>query len=454
MNRKSIIVFLFLITTYINVISQEAIGLILGQNNGITSSYINPTFINLSTHSYEIQIAGAHAFFDTDYGYIEKSSLLNIINNYSDLDYVRFDNISNVEQGQVVFKTDNSSSHVDLKGEVLGPGFMINITPSIKLGLSSRSRAYAAVRSIPDILNFYNINNTFTETIYSSGAVSGSSLAWSEINAHLSYQLNPKIVIGGNIKYLVTHAGSYVDVPLDFSFVYPDTELVSAASDGQYTIASSTDHENYNNGSGYGIELGISIDNFLNTGSSLGISLLDIGLANINGQKLVVGYDNSILLSRSNYSNIESIDTLFNQVRSDFEIQSESNSLNIGLPTALSIQYKYPITEKYSMEGVFVQRLKFWANQLSRSNSLMISGVYDTKNISAFLPVTLYDYTRPKIGLAFRLFYLTIGSDDLLSLFGKSQNFDSTDLYINLRFYPFKLGKGNKKNKAVKCFTF
>lgn len=455
MNKTLSIITLFCcITCTIQTYSQQASGLILGKYTSITSTYVNPSALHNSTHNFELQIIGVHGFFDTDYGYVKNSSLLNVLRNFQNIDYVSSDNIINAQNGEVIFKTNNAKSHLFVKSEILGPGLLLKINPTLNVGLSYRMRAHGSISSIPDIFNFYKINNTFTQTIYNADATSGVAMAWSEINAHISYELEPELHIGANVKYIQAHAGTYTDVPEAFSFSSADIESVTAESAGPLTIASTADSIMTNNGSGFGMDFGVTLSNILESLSTLSVSIIDVGAARLNGQKLIVNYDNSTTLLRSDYSNIESVDTLFDQIREDFNVLNTSNRFTILLPTALSVQYRHPIVENYSIEGSLTQRLKLSSNQISRPNSIMVAGVYDTKHISAYLPLTLIDYTRPKVGLAFRVFYLTVGFDDLLSLFGQSQNFDSTDFYVNLRFYPFHHSKNGKKNKNVKCYTF
>jgi len=127
------------------------------------------------------------------------------------------------------------------------------------------------------------------------------------------------------------------------------------------------------------------------------------------------------------------------------------------LPAALSIQYRQKINDHTSVEGHLVQRLKVVEMQMPRSNSLNVTGVYDRKHFSAFLPVTLYNYNDLRVGAAIRLGPLTIGSDHIMSFF-KQTDLSGTDVYVNLQVYPFELfgegkksgGKNSKKN--VSCY--
>ena len=438
-----------------NILAQEASGLVLGNNSGLTAAYINPSFISKSHYTWELQLIGAQGFLDTDYGYVNGSNLFSVINEIEDIQYVEQDNIPNAQSGDIVFKTENSKSHIDTKASVNGPGFIFNLQQNVKVGASYRLRSYATADNIAELNNFYELNNTIIQTEYEVAKSNAAAAIWSEYNLHASYTYNKNLIIGASVKYLQSHSGAYYDFPQDYNFISPDIESVAPTTEGRFSIgATNNDFNNKNIGSGLGIDVGINMLNFIGENSSLGISILDIGAINLSGRKLNGTYNPNSLINRSNYNNIENIDTLFNQINSDFEIVTEENNFTILLPTALSIQYSYPIYDNVNIEAVLTQRIKIAPHQIARSHSFMVAAVYDRKHISAFLPITLYDYKRPKVGLAVRAMYLTIGSDDLLSLIGKSHNFDSTDFYINLRFYPFKIFKKNKSNNDVECFKF
>jgi hypothetical protein len=62
-------------------------------------------------------------------------------------------------------------------------------------------------------------------------------------------------------------------------------------------------------------------------------------------------------------------------------------------------------------------------------------------------PLILSNYETVRMGFSARLGILTIGSDDLFSLFGKN-DFNGSSVYAALKINPF----GNSKNgKNVKC---
>ena len=435
-----------------NGFGQEAMGLKTGGYNGINSTRLNPAFAFKSKNKWDIQLAGAHAFFQTDYGHIHNSNLFKTLSNLDSITELNYpvDDIVMAEDLDVVYKIGASASHVDVHAEFLGPGFLFNVNPDLKVGMSYALRAYGSMHDIPSIFNYYSINNTFIDSTYTSEKINSVAARWHEVSFHVSKKID-KIVFGAQVKYLLGWGMGHFSVDNNFSFNSPTEASVTAASTGQFNVASIGWNESDRmQGTGIGIDIGINIDDFLMEGSQLGVSILDIGSISSAGQNITYGFDLQDSLVRDNYLDIRDDITLINQLNNDFEVIEDSGSLTAGLPLALSIQYKYQINEKFSFESALTQRIKLSKTMLSRPNSFYVGGVYENKYFSAYLPVTVYDYKSIRPGLALRALFFTIGSDDLLSLFGKN-DFNGTDLYVNLSFYPFWNGKDKTKNLKEGC---
>ena len=108
------------------------------------------------------------------------------------------------------------------------------------------------------------------------------------------------------------------------------------------------------------------------------------------------------------------------------------------------------------MNATLIQRLVINQPAVERGNLLAITPRYESRWISAFLPISIYNYQKVQIGAAVRLGFLTIGSDDLGGFIGKS-NLNGMDFYAGLKINPFQLGWGNGgggKGKAMPCYEF
>jgi hypothetical protein len=82
--------------------------------------------------------------------------------------------------------------------------------------------------------------------------------------------------------------------------------------------------------------------------------------------------------------------------------------------------------------------LKFNARTPWRPAQLAVVPRYENRFVGVSLPVSLFNYEDPRIGVAVRFYTMTIGTDRLGSLLGIS-NFNGMDFYFSFRF---NIGKG------------
>ena len=114
------------------------------------------------------------------------------------------------------------------------------------------------------------------------------------------------------------------------------------------------------------------------------------------------------------------------------------------------------IRENLYVNATLIQRTPIGTNTIERGNLFALTPRYESRWISAFLPVSIYNWQNFQIGTAIRLAFLTIGTENIGSFFGQ-KNLTGTDFYAAIRINPYKLGwknGGGKKGKAVKCYEF
>ncbi|MEO1624642.1 MAG: DUF5723 family protein, partial [Bacteroidota bacterium] len=132
------------------------------------------------------------------------------------------------------------------------------------------------------------------------------------------------------------------------------------------------------------------------------------------------------------------------------------NSFDVWLPSAISLQADYGITKQLYINGLLIQRLPTPEYAMRRGNFFAVSPRFEHRWFAASLPMSLYNWQKFRFGMAFRLAFLTIGSDNIGSILGESK-WTGTDFYMALRINPFKLGLGGRSNrggKNVKCYEF
>jgi hypothetical protein len=87
-----------------------------------------------------------------------------------------------------------------------------------------------------------------------------------------------------------------------------------------------------------------------------------------------------------------------------------------------------------------------------RRSLLAVTPRYENKWFEASLPISLYDYRSPQVGLAFRFYSITIGSDNLLP-FIIPMDIYSANIYASVKITLFKnplCGKGRARKKSKK----
>ena len=184
----------------------------------------------------------------------------------------------------------------------------------------------------------------------------------------------------------------------------------------------------------------------------IGVSILDIGSVKYNEddvQRQGIRIDEPNLYY-SNYTDIDP-DSIFRAIQSlDTIIDDErvGNANKIHLPTALSIQFDYNLynSKLYGfgslMQGLPISKKKYGQR---RANSLMAGIRFESKIFDFAIPISLYDYVTPQIGLSMRIYCLTVGTDKLLSLFGNTDVYGG-DIYAHLKIPIFYNPKCRKKS--------
>jgi len=439
--------------------AQERTGLSYGNYNGINATHLNPAFSTKSANRWDLQIVGAHAFFKTDYLAISNAGLIKLARESGDVIVPEFtDEPTSSPEGMTIIFDDNGKTNSVAKAEVLGPGFLLTVH-NFKFGIQAKARAMVSAKRIPGFFNPYNVENTSEGESYAFDKFNLAGAAWSEYVLHFGHELNDQVSYGINAKLLNGKVGGFVSNDEAVVVDKISVDQVNLSQGGQFSFGFTQNPAFNNSNYGFATDLGVLFQDVFKENSSLGVSLIDLGFIKIKDNQYTGLITNQTELFSEDYEEIEQADRLLDQLETDGVITETKAGFAVYMPTALSIQYSLPITNHLSAEGNIVQSVKFSKKQIARSNNLNVTMMYQRKYFAAFLPITLEEYKDPQIGLAFRVAYLTLGSDDLIGFFNQT-NFDSADFYVNLNFFPFdrnKKGRGKSKKNGrggIKCPDF
>ncbi len=211
------------------------------------------------------------------------------------------------------------------------------------------------------------------------------------------------------------------------------------------------------NGSGAGTDLGVvfvagekvSCKELYNW--KFGASVNDIGF--ISYKDLSVDYQ---LIS----TGTEFPDTAFvhsttldkvNQTLSDIvydnpSVSKTGNSFTIWLPMSATLSADKCLGDGFYIDAAMLRRLAVTYNMIYSPNIEALTPRYESKWLTVAIPLSLYNETDFHFGISLRFGPLTIGSDDLESLFVPGE-LAGTDVYIGLRISLFK--SDCKKQKAA-----
>lgn len=460
-----IIIFLLLLSA--NTFAQEQFGASPSNYTPTLSVFTNPSSMLDSKTWLDIHIIGAGAYAMNNLVYVEKSGILPLIRQRDR----EFDNNS------VKFNTNRNNYKAYNRN-------FVNVLSGVwsqgdhAAGLFFNGRSYTMTRGISGELvsiidSSLQGNEVAKNQPFDFSEMYFSSLNFGEIQLSYGYTFYKKkrdMLMGGiSLKKFIPIAGGAANIN-DLRFnLSSDTSFnyLFADMDAMYVQQST----NFFKG-GMGLDLGVTYQkmeadcrNYLPNSKKMGcrtiaykykigISVLDIGSVKFNAEDVQSQgvRINEPTLYFSDYTDVNP-DSIFQAIESLDTIINDENVKNINkihLPTALSVQFDYNLYDSkvfaYGslMQGLPISKKKFG---LRRANSLMVGARYESRFFDISMPISLYEYTNAQVGLSMRIYFLTIGTDKLLSLFGNTDLYGG-DIYAHVKIPIFYNPKCRKRAKS------
>lgn len=264
--------------------------------------------------------------------------------------------------------------------------------------------------------------------------------SWEELSATYSRRLIQEhghyLTAGITGKILLGNAAYYFNNK-SMDYYYADTKSISF----------SNAHANFGvvvpggliNGYGLGADLGVtyavsdmittrSVAGYYNYRYRLGAALLDLGAIRFNNGRTfhVNSYEEAVNANGNTVGSIYDIGTTTGGM-------VQRNSLSFVLPTALSLQFDYNINDMFYLGSHFVQGIRYTGCQVRRPSVLAFIPRYERRRFEVSMPISLYDWRMPRIGLHMRLFNVSFGVEKSGWLF-KFQDFKAVDGYIAIKY--------------------
>ncbi|WP_433780683.1 DUF5723 family protein [Flavobacterium anhuiense] len=350
-------------------------------------------------------------------------------------------------------KNFKSNNRGNFNVDILGPSFMLNITPVHSVALFSRVRSVTNLvgingQLIDEVNKDVDASNSFLIT---GGNPNGVTNSWAEIGASYATILldrDDHFVKGGiTLKYLMAGVNGYIngtDLSVAFNKNNANPAMSEYLSTGTIRTAASYDYANGDDAkfdaasAGLGIDLGFTYEYRTNCHTCAGnrykfkaaASVTDIG--KLNYKNIVENtYD---ITGRVTQADIDDADDIFEFFDSNYTKISSKKGVKANLPTALHTNFDWNIDQRFylNLSGDFnlVDAKKI--NVTAISNSVTFTPRYETRQFSFYVPVTYMQYSGTAIGAGFRAGPIFIGSGTLFSsLF--SNNSKGCNIYAGLK---------------------
>ncbi len=377
--------------------------------------------------------------------------------------------VENPTNNSLIFDLDGGNKTLSGHLEVGGPSLITNFFGGFKVGLFTKFRANISSSGISENFGVYELSQSVNRQVINFKKSQIAGMAWREIGLHVSKSFETWDA-GINVRRLNGYEGFFAKIDSDQDVAYPNGMVLFGSNElaggvgytrnginaDNFDVRDTQDH-----GNGFAIDLGTR---FYFNDLAIGVSVLDLGYVNfrhhVENYALPDNYSD-FDVNPDNYLDIRSLNELIDQVEEDtpFAPLNNHQGFIIGAPTALNISADYPINQYYFISAFVTQRVKLFNTSTVSDNVVSVVPRFQSKWLSAYLPVTLYNYSQIRVGAAARLAYLTIGSDDIMSVFRKS-DFRGSDIYVRLSITPlFKIKRRNKQKSNqsksdAKCYEF
>ena len=446
--------------------AQEQLGLKLSNYSGINSTFLNPAWTATTKFNWDVNLVAAGAFVQNNYGFLENTSVINVLR--SDFNFASRPDLNeqNPEQGAIVadYFRGNNKKQVHVNQFVTGPSAMVKVGDH-SFGITTGFRSMVSSTNIPASLGYYQLSEQPLNEPFTVDPFQASGMAWSEVGLNFSTKLLDTYVgsvyVGGTIKFLQGYEAFYFDnqsqstitlLPGDTASLQSIDVGYGFASNVQFDPATGAeDYDFQQNGSGIGFDIGavytIGADDEGNYRMKFGASLLDFGKITYKKRteqhELLV--DPAFFISLDDYENIETREDLVSLVSSQVFGDSAQSFVDgrfgMSLPTALSLQADFAVTGPLYINAAVVRRLAGNGNGLKRTNLISVTPRVEWQWLEFSLPLSLVNDKFLQFGTAVRLGPLTVGSDNLGGMFNSKEQLSGSDIYVALKINPFFLNQ-------------
>lgn len=467
--RKIAILFLVLFASLF-VRGQEMWGVVGTNYSGSNSALLNPALMHGSKLYMDINLLTADMFAESNYLFIPREDYRPGLYLQEGAELPTYGRKNQSFDHYTEERRYSAYSNIFAKG----PSAML-VYNQHAFGIHTAGRTVVSGNQLPyDITNFayesldyypqWNVN-------YLDDDLSFGAMAWGEIGlsyANLFYKYGfDQWSAGLTVKYLMGFSGAYLRVDnLDYLVLNDSTvDIRNMDAEAGFALPIGLNNNDFPDGpnfkgSGVGLDLGITYTRMRQGHSNrkyrqlckqphkdyiyrIGFSILDLGGISFKNNAQKHAYDGVShywpQIDTLTYSNVNNLAAeLSNRFYGDPTASLLAEQMRMSLPTALSLQFDYHYFENWYIGGAFIYPIMFSNSYLKRPAQIAAIPRYESRHFELSVPLSLYEFTKPRIGLAARVYFITVGTDKLGSYLGMS-DFTGADLYFSIKI---NFGKG------------
>lgn len=473
----------------INANAQEQLGIRLDNYAGINGVLLNPAHHLTTPFSWDVNLVEGAQFFDNNYAFLRQTKLTDLLRHGGNSKFLSapdVDDDNKVPDGTFVvdYYNDGRPRYANALTSITGPSFFVRINENHALGLVTRARFIANGRGVSDNLSYYVYNDRPFFEDFSVDAFNLGAMSWSEVGLNYLYSKetnNGRLGLGVTAKFLQGYEAAYFQSEDDFFLTkLPNDSLSSSPITVNFGYTNTNlgdDFQLQQNGAGVGFDLGLVYaigDEEEGYRWKVGFSLMDIGFIRFNqAEQHQIVTDDARALLTTDYAGFGGLsdlpttaETFSEQLLGDPNASFQGEGFSMFLPAAFSLQVEHSFNSAFFVNAAVVQGFKMGQLATTRGSLIALSPRFETRWFGASVPVSLYNFQDINVGLAFRLGFITLGTDNLMSIINAGE-FTGTDGYFAIKINPFGIGKSDKgpfssgfkgrskagKNK-VKCYSF
>ncbi|MFZ4463603.1 MAG: DUF5723 family protein [Bacteroidales bacterium] len=445
-------------------LGQESPGITQGNYAGSMMNRLNPSTMLQSKVYMDISIVSATVFGQNDFAYIPGKDI-NIIPLITGSESMPTYSPSG---NNFLYFQNKAPKTVSSLVNVYGLSGMIMLREQ-SFAFYTAVRTYASAHNIP-----YEIPVFGAETLrytplhninFDDHDFAAASLTWGEIG--LSYartilqQNNDHWALGVTVKRVQGLAAAFIKATnANYMVLNHNTiQIYDMNLDAGFSVP--IDYQSNDlvtnplfKGGGFGVDLGVTFTRRMSGFQKnyrqriceepyrdyfwrAGLSILDLGSISFKRNSELHQFNVvNATLEEIDKINVGSLDQLMGELSSrllnDPDASYIGDSFKIGLPTAISGQFDLHFQPNWYINALVVHPLTVNKYNVRRPAEIAITPRYETDWFEFMVPISLYEYTQARVGLAMRFGVLTLGTEQLLSILSIG-NVKGMDFYAGIK---------------------